>query len=367
MTSIRRPELPALTSLRFFAALYVVIFHGGQHFAKSEFAHSLVASGFVAVDFFFVLSGFVLAYRYVSENHEMSASKRSFWVARLARVYPVYVLGILIGAPLYIQTVSSGHSHANALILLVVSLGATLLLVQGWYYRTATAWNTPAWSLSVEAFLYAAFPFAMPWLARRAHTERRRIGLMALCAVISLICPVAYVLLKPDAVAGGLDDSGRWLDTLRFNPLVHLPSFLLGILAGLHHLRRTSRSPAGVAFALLVAIVVVLALSSHIPHVLLHTGLLAPLFAALIYFVAGDEGMFSRALSVQPLVVLGDASYALYLLHFPLLQYAQRTVTQWTPWTLLAFIVLLQLICIWVYRWIETPSRISIRSLLRGR
>ena len=93
-----RPRLHALTTLRFFAALHVVLFHmrvigilpGGPWWYQN-----FASIGFVGVNFFFVLSGFILVYTYDGP----SLNVRRFWWARFARIYPAYILSLIVAAP----------------------------------------------------------------------------------------------------------------------------------------------------------------------------------------------------------------------------------------------------------------------------
>jgi peptidoglycan/LPS O-acetylase OafA/YrhL len=363
------PALPALTSLRFFAALYVVVFHGGQQFFTSEIGKSFAGAGYVAVDLFFVLSGFVLTYRYCTEDGELAATKRSFWVARVARVYPIYVLGFVSAAPRYISGQLRTHTIADTIGHSIPSAAATLLLLQAWFYGTATNWNNPGWSLSVEAFLYLAFPFVMTPLVRLLSV-RRALGIAVVSGalwLVAIIPPLLYLGTNPDGISPVTAAShGPWIDTLRFMPIFHLASFMLGIVAGWAHLhRRNARQPPWLGTISVSAVIVVLCAARWLPYPLLHSGLLAPLFAALVYCVAGDHGPITRVLENRTLVALGDASYALYLLHYPILAALRHFVGR--ELTLFEFAVLcvgLQPLCLVLYRYVETPARDLIRTKL---
>jgi peptidoglycan/LPS O-acetylase OafA/YrhL len=103
---LERPPIPALTSLRSFAAVEVVIFH--FFFPEPvDFWRSLFSAGIEAVTFFFVLSGFILAYVYSGRSAQDTGLKQSreFWKARFARIYPAYGLGLLIALPMFAYSV----------------------------------------------------------------------------------------------------------------------------------------------------------------------------------------------------------------------------------------------------------------------
>jgi peptidoglycan/LPS O-acetylase OafA/YrhL len=101
----RRPQLPALTSSRFFAALYVVLFHlqTCQLIAGPSWFRKFCSIGYTGVSFFFVLSGFILVYTYAGRDQ----SAREFWRARFARVYPAYAFSLLAIAFIYFPAVMS--------------------------------------------------------------------------------------------------------------------------------------------------------------------------------------------------------------------------------------------------------------------
>src|SRR5215475_10169980 len=95
-----RPRLPALTSLRFFAALHVVTFHlYTMHITAGPVWYQRLSSiGYVGVGLFFVLSGFILVYTYAGR----SWTARSFWQARFARIYPAYLFSLSVTAPSFL-------------------------------------------------------------------------------------------------------------------------------------------------------------------------------------------------------------------------------------------------------------------------
>jgi peptidoglycan/LPS O-acetylase OafA/YrhL len=175
-----RQKLDALTSLRFLAAFHVVLFHwaptlaGKSAAAISRLTHNepaavgLVAMGFAratvnilrvgpwSVSFFFVLSGFILVYNYGDDRRPLNTAR--FWVARLARIYPVYLLGFFLAMPFVLNSLWQAHEHAHQ----AVTAGfLAVTLSQSWVPRFATFWNIPAWSMSDEAFFYALFPILL--------------------------------------------------------------------------------------------------------------------------------------------------------------------------------------------------------------
>src|SRR5438128_8931008 len=104
MTNPTRPHLAALTSARFFAAFHILLFHMGAMKGLTRapiWLQTFASIGYVSVTFFFVLSGFILVYTYGGRDFDL----RQFWRARLARVYPVYLLSLLLNAPFFFYAV----------------------------------------------------------------------------------------------------------------------------------------------------------------------------------------------------------------------------------------------------------------------
>ncbi len=141
------PQLPALTGLRFFAALLVVLVHFGQHLAVPGLIHQLAVSGAQGVSLFFVLSGFILTYTYGRTGCGMQQSKRQYYIARLARVYPVYIFGLLlaVGPALSTSTSDVTPIHLSPVIVAI----STLTLTQAWLPWFHFVWNSPSWLVAL--------------------------------------------------------------------------------------------------------------------------------------------------------------------------------------------------------------------------
>jgi peptidoglycan/LPS O-acetylase OafA/YrhL len=312
-----RPQLTALTTLRFVAALHVVLFHmwvTGELVTGPGLLRSFVSIGYIGVNFFFVLSGFILVYTYTKP----SLDAPRFWQARFARIYPAYAVSLLVSAPFFFYAVRWLHLpfYLWSAQHLPVACIATLTLLQSWIPQGALTWNPVCWSLSVEAFFYLLFPVLLLWCRRRA-TRALPVWIGA-CALVSLSLSLLYIGLHPD----GIDkvNSGEttllWKNILSFNPVVRLPEFLTGMLAGELFLRaqvsRTRALPLVLGGVLVV--VTLTALVGVVPTPLISAGFLSPAFAAIIFGLA-LQPPWAAFLELKWLVLLGEASYSLYLLH----------------------------------------------------
>src|SRR5216683_6086134 len=357
-----RPRLPALTSLRFFAAFHVVIFHfqAMQIFIGPAWFQKLSSIGYVGVSFFFVLSAFILVYTYAGRPMIL----KNFWRARFARIYPAYAFSLLVTALFFFYAVLTMNIPffvwAKAHLKLASAL--VLSLLQAWVPPAALTWNAVAWSLSVEAFFYVLFPFLLLVLVRRSQPQLLLIA--AVSWLTSLVFSGSYVVLNPDRLSiVNADVLGAfWLNALKFNPLARLPEFLLGMACGFLFLRsrRESKLASLLVLSGIAALVVVVFFNAAIPYPILHTALLAPAFAAIVYGFALRPN-WGAPLENRLLVLCGDASYSLYLLHSMIIgiYFHDRTgqLRYQSPIGVLVFVVLAVTISALVYRFIEEPAR----------
>ena len=309
---VRKSRLDALTGMRALAALNIVFFHFSDPKIFGPLA-PVVDNGYVSVSFFLLLSGFVLAYNYRERADRGEMHARTFWMARFSRIYPVFLFSLLISA-LVLRQEWMGRTHGQ----FAWGVGLTLLLAQGWSPSLCTFWNTPAWTLTTDVLFYMLFP----WLItlRRPRTRRRIVWTMLGWWCISFILPALYTWFNPDGDAHpGRYSDGWWLRAIKFGPLQHLPSFLFGMaLASLNDLlpERSHVRPA-LGIAGFAALYTIMCYGNHMPYVFMHDGLLMPLYAMVVLALAG-RNFVSRIFSVFPLIVIGEASYCLYILHFNL-------------------------------------------------
>ena len=366
----------ALTGLRFWAALHVVVFHFGGAWMELApgWMQAISLCGYASVGLFFVLSGFVLAYNYLSPDGRMTVGRRAFWSARAARVYPVYALALVLLAPKVIAGSLAANSAAVAAAKLAVGGGSALLLVHAWLPPASLYWNPPGWSVAVEAFFYALFPAVVGWvgLLRRERLVWALAGLWALGLLPSLL----YLGLEPDGGPVTQDARGTWLAVLKFNPVLRLPEFLMGVVLGrLFALETPGLKRTGALMAPGAAVLVLgaFALSQHIPFPLMHNALLAPVYALLVYGLARGGGWLGGFLSRPALVRLGEASYSLYILQYPVWLAVGALVVTVEPWVelrspraLFAVFLPVMIGLSWLcYRYVEAPLRAWMRGALQ--
>lgn len=306
----KRPaNLKALTSVRFFAAIYVALFHMVRPYTQWGWFAGMFENGYLGVSFFFLISGFILTYSHAQEYEAGLGRPEKFWIARFARIYPVYFLSMLYAG--WLSRAEFQHGlHSLAYI-------ADLLVVQSWSVRMVNYFNVPAWTISVEAFFYLVFPFLVMRLRPRS-AARAALG-VGVFWILAIALP-AYATLRfpgPAWHEASTDAGAGFIFRLRRLPLVMLPQFLAGISLGwwFVRFRPTERASAWLAWGGTTATIVALFLANHMPFILLHNGLLIPLFAAVLLGLC-QKNAISRLLGWAPLVLLGEASFALYMFHF---------------------------------------------------
>lgn len=153
-------QLNSLTSLRFFAAIAVVLHHGSISLAPGSVWSTIFSAGYVGVSFFFVLSGFVLAWSF-----DPNLPVGPFYGRRFARIYPLHIITAAISVPVILYC---GGSIVPGAAL------ANVVLLQGWVptEEYGSSLNGVSWSLSCEAFFYAMFPFVVRPLITSGHPAR---------------------------------------------------------------------------------------------------------------------------------------------------------------------------------------------------
>ena len=357
-----RKDIPVLTSFRFFAALAVVIYHY-EYQKRAVFPLWASSFGFEAVSFFFVLSGFILTYAHArspqSIDLKIEVEGRTFLARRAGRILPAYILGLAIAAPFFVY--GTFYSKIIPLSLFLTGLILVPFLAQAWYPPAASLWNLPAWSLSVESFFYVLFPI----LARTVNLLRP-VPLLLLSlvfvAVLEQLRRSIPTLLENHFTKGNLEAFAG------FFPPFHLPQFVLGIaVARIFLLRRPLTLPTSetlLAFSLALVSIVVYAKPQY--SAMSSPTILSTVFALLIYAGASASGVLSALFSGRTLVLLGEASYVMYILHIPITLWWGSTVARYLTLTpqqdfaaYFAVVIVASLISL---QWIEKPARALIVS-----
>jgi peptidoglycan/LPS O-acetylase OafA/YrhL len=346
-----RKIVPALTGIRFLAASYVFVMHYGASALDKAGAPWPIATflhnGVFGVSVFFILSGFILAHA-----HPVPFARRGqyadYFVARFARIYPVYLFALVLALPVAVEEVP----------LNIRTAAAVLAMVQSWtdaFSRSGYAWIIQAWTLSVELFFYLSFPFLISALRRLSGSAL--LGLCVIDAVFMISGGTTTVV--PWIDYGGHVHHSAWL--LHFPlPLVRSGEFIFGML--LHTLitrpSHTMRRPGTPLCVLVSASIAALLSITNNEHVISMAAVLVGLLITLIYI---SDSAFTRLLGSRTLVLFGNASYAMYLLQGPV--HAYLGIVMPAPYDRLLCFPITLAAAILVWRWIEVPARRYILAL----
>ena len=289
-------NLKPLTALRFFAAMWVVGFHFWPGFGLPN----VVGKGYLGVDLFFVLSGFILSHVYLRSFGEQRFSYPEFLWARLARVYPVHLV-TLVGMGALVAAAMLVGIEAGDKAIVWSSLPAQLTLTQAWGLSPLGGWNHPAWSISAEWFAYLTFP-AFAWVAWRLRGR----PLLALGLALAL---VAALEIGFEQLAGQRLTQA----TIAWGALRIGPCFALGCAVYL----LWSARPIGTARAALTASATALAAIIAAAQFGAPDWLSIMLFGALLFGLASLASAGSSFLTAPLWVYLGEVSFAIYMVFIP--------------------------------------------------
>lgn len=342
-------ELPALTGIRGLAAV-VVMFGHAELWSQSGGHHFLAQ---IAVDLFFVLSGFVISLTYLRADGRGVADWKGYGLARFARIYPLHLATAgLLGLTGALLTLRSGQPLSSSIFDLGQAVQELMLIAPLPIVGSGHIWNAPSWSIAIEWWVYFTL---FPVLALIGW--RMPAGAAALVALAALAAIAVWLTLDADArvtrgwpalargLAGFLAGWAAWRlveAPLRWTP----PSWLAGWV-GLFVL--------AVAFGFA-------AFNDQPPWFCL------PLLGVLIYALAANPGGAGRLLSARPLLWLGDISYSIYLLHVPVLMVMEKVGGKGPalggPLVWMAICVPVSLLLGQLsYRLFERPAQKAIRNL----
>jgi peptidoglycan/LPS O-acetylase OafA/YrhL len=353
----RRETLLQLTSLRFVAALLVF----SWHCVPTRRISVTFSFGYLGVAFFFLLSGFILTYTYHDAFRERLGAKaiRAFYAARIARIYPLHLATMPLAIACLVALGTSPLWNGAGAQTRLQAVAAQVALVQSWipigpiYFGA----NGPAWTISVEAFFYAAFPLLAYGLLRLFRGSPPHHVL--LCAAALWLAQLA-LLWPQHAVV----DDWRWY----VFPPSRLIDFVVGMMLGIAFVRSDERKPwplraTSLEILAIAAVCLAVYVSPFVPLSVRFSAWVMPAWCAVIFVFARGRGAIARVLAHPVLVRLGEVSFAFYLCHLAVVMVAERA--GWGhPLTLpLAFGCTLAL-SFALYHGVEQPMRRRVRDLL---
>jgi len=354
------PYLHALTSARGIAAWLVVFYHirGTMPWLPGDML-AIFAKGYLAVDFFFLLSGFVI---YFSSHREMldrgTAGIGPFLRRRLARIYPLYAAILLLTVAFAALLTLSGRPAGG---YPWAELPLHILMMQNWGFTDALSWNHPAWSISTEMAAYLLFPLLI------LATPIARAPRAALLAGIAILIAAMGLWLYQ----AGLDNLGQHI--VRYGLVRCLFEFSSGAMLCALWLRQGGRHRAPLAVAAAVVGGAALLWSLY-PRAELWA---FPAMAAALIFLLADHARRTEAAGRRPspparaLRYLGEISYATYLSHYMLFTWYKIALVNdpahVAPWKIGVFLLLTLAASSALYHLVELPGKRFVTRLLRKR
>lgn len=405
-TAGRRPDVPALTGLRFLAAFSVLLAHGlSATLTNNEPPQGAVlwlmqASGF-GMTLFFVLSGFVIHYNYAGlvTDGRLRGIAAFFW-ARFARLYPLFLLMMLVYVLVSQRHVAYWTGRPEQINAIFQALPYFLLSIQSWIYKligggalidAIRGGSPPTWSISTEWFFYLAYPL-IAWFILRARAPAIILLVIGIWCVVWTSFSTGLYDRAPQIDAWAVGHFGpiaemqnhedsfvRWL--LYVSPYLRIGEFVLGAITAQlyialqrHDVTRRENTLGGALFwaaALSVLLVTYLEYSPDVPMTIFRkmnmNFALAPSVALLIFCAARYQSAASQLLTSRPAIALGEASYSIYLVHSIVLISAVKltgNVVHGTAYNVLKLIVLMAIvvaISLLLYTYYEAPARQWLR------
>ncbi|WP_146194555.1 acyltransferase family protein [Flavobacterium crocinum] len=341
-----------LTFTRFIAAVLIVIFHYGEKsfLFNNPYLEFITKSSAVFVSYFFMLSGFVMIIAY---HDKTKVSAFEYLKNRLARIYPLYLLGVLL---VLVVLILNNKANWGDFLLNVT-------MIQSWVPEKALTINTPGWSLSVEMFFYVLFPFLFNVIYNKVSFKKISILILVFWIVSQIVFQIMF--LKP------IMNFPLSIKDLSYFPLLHLNEFLIGNLAAIYYINNCGYQ-RNFDLAILIVIILIIIALKFPTGFNYHNGLLAVLFIPLILLLSLNTGKLTTILRNRTLVFLGEISFGIYLLQYPvwlwvsdyrLRKYFQLDLKEDPTLAFLVRFVILFLAACLSYKFFELPSRNKIKDI----
>ncbi|PZU81443.1 MAG: hypothetical protein DI529_15620 [Chryseobacterium sp.] len=346
-----------LTFTRFIAAFLIVFLHYGENLLTntSESFFILRNQFHLGVSYFFVLSGFVMMIAY-SKLEKIGF--KDYMINRVSRIYPTHILALVLTV-LFSLLSSINYLSDYSFDLKCFSL--VFLLLQAWFSEYALSFNIPSWSLSAEMFFYACFPFMFNRLFKKQSPKIIIITCISFWAISQIGLNIYH--------SSDYFDPKNVLDKnfLCYKPIFNLSSFVIGCLFGyLFKLKNRVSKNYDLAIVLLIVLTTVFVIKFN--YLLLQNGLLAINFGLLIFLLANNNGKITSIFKHKKLVHLGDISFAMYILQYPVfmalkkVNYTLKLIDNPYIYFTAGFLILL-IASHFVYVYFEDPMRKKIKNI----
>jgi len=322
-------ELTGLSGIRFFAIFHIFCFHLSEVYRterEPQFAgllgdmallptrlQTFFDNGWMSTSFFFLLSGFILAYLYWGKNGELTTTRKNFWLSRASRLYPIHLILVVITALLMVP--NQLMQGANPLNVIAGTI-ANFALVQAWNPNWVPMLSWPTWTISALVFLYLLMPFLMSQLAKLSR--KTSILLLLSLPVLSLLPTFIYAQYFPT----GSEPEQFWQIFLSSTPLFWLAHFVAGMLLSRiftisrfnPQFKPTKRwwAVGDLAFVAVLALMLMPGIEEPFKYYLRH-GLMMPLYLIMIYDLAMGNGLVARLFAAPGMKFIGETGYSVFI------------------------------------------------------
>lgn len=374
--------LPNLTPLRGIAAVLTIVFHmdlmlgmGGDCLLKYEDS-MLISRLYLMVDFFFVLSGFVMLHVYgkLFADGVTKANFKQFTIARFARVYPLHFVTLAFTVLLF--TVAGAMGLPKNIILEVENSGysivTNLLLLHSMNLHDWFTWDHASWSISTEWWMYMLFPFLVVPFSRLGGKGQVVVAALCFMGYLAIMWWVTPIVTMPDALSFIKDEPT--FDSVnvayQYGFLRCLFGFVLGMVMYKCFMANWGKGWLANGYTLaLLALGLFTCLHFAVPDA--YSVMFFPFI--LLSAAYGSTGV-DRLFGTKPLQRLGDWSFSIYLVHEPLMYLIEKIMAYLNPavpppkpdmltgWLICIGFIGLTLVIAWLtYRWVEVPARRWLR------
>ncbi|MXO07175.1 acyltransferase [Flavobacterium sp. HBTb2-11-1] len=284
-------RIEQLTFTRFVAAISIVIFHYGKKsfLFNNEYVSFIFERANIGVSYFFILSGFVMIIAYGNKNIDAIDYLKN----RLARIYPIYFLAIVLLIPLKYELFD------------IIDLLLNIIMLQSWFPERALTVNYVGWSLSVEIFFYILFPFLLNNLYSKTKLKFNFIWIVSFWIISQILFHfIMFGIISPKIYS---------TSDILYHPIMHLNEFLVGNLAGLFFIDRFQFYRKNYLIFIIIFLLALLLLLKFPIGLNYHNGLMAVIFIPLILLISSSTDKITKVFCNKGFLFLGEISFGIYL------------------------------------------------------
>ncbi|PWY54052.1 hypothetical protein DGG96_19040 [Legionella qingyii] len=356
-----RQNIIALTGIRGFAALWVLLHHALSSYpflSNHIFINNFIHKGWLGVDLFFILSGFIISYVHQDEFKTFHLYRfKNFLLLRLSRIYPTHLTTLLSLIPIVCGSRFLFQYHSPFDQFSLSKFFYSFFLLNGWGFNASDGWNIPSWSVSSEWFAYLCFPFIAFFLGKLKSAKSH----LVLIACVYLVLFYLAIILN---------DANQFMLSWNLTLIRVSSEFLVGCC--LFNINRQSAPSYTADYMVLISFIsmVILCILSIAS---IFDGVIIIMFTFLVYGLSKTGPITTKLFANRTMLYLGKISYSIYLTHYIILmifnQITKNIIGQ--PGLILQVTLFLSYIALTIifahllYNLIEEPIRSAAKRKLQ--